>query len=248
MKNKLGFQLYSLKEYEGGWDDALEAVKNMGIDYIEPWCGAVPDKPDAQMSISSLCSTLDRLDMKFTCGHISIDEFDNRYETWKKLLLDYGSRFWVIPFAKSETLEQWLALLPKFRQMQERMKEDGLTLAYHNHHMELEVMGGKYIMEHLLDGMPELYAQFHIGQFKPSRGISLPDWLRKYQGRVCSLHVNDSDDSGSVRLGKGLCKAEESIRTALDTGVDTFIIEIDLTKATSDDVRRDAEFARKLIA
>jgi len=69
--------------------------------------------------------------------------------------------------------------------------------------------------------MPELKAQFYIGQFLPKRGIILSDWIRKYEGRVSSLHVSDGDANGFTRVGEGACRAEEAIKTALDTGVDT---------------------------
>jgi hypothetical protein len=39
MANTLGFQLYSLKDYEGGWAAAVDAFKGLGIDTIEAWCG-----------------------------------------------------------------------------------------------------------------------------------------------------------------------------------------------------------------
>ncbi|TVQ20931.1 MAG: sugar phosphate isomerase/epimerase [Spirochaetaceae bacterium] len=247
MKNTLAMQLYSLKGYEGGWDAAFDAVKRLGIESIEPWCGAVPNDPDAATSVASMRASLDRAGLKLVCGHMTVAEFDARYDEWKRFLLDYGSTDWVIPFAKGDTLDDWLALLPKFREMEATLKRDGLSIAYHNHHMELVKLGDKYVMEHLLDNMPELKAQFHIGQFLPSRGISLPDWIRKYEGRVCSIHVNDSTEEGPARVGAGSCKAEESIKTALDTGVTTFIVEVNLTKATFDDVARDVEFTRTLI-
>ena len=247
MANTLGFQLYTLMNFEGGFDAAFEAVKGLGVDTIEPWCGAVPKDPDATPSMADLREALTKAGMKLTCGHLSVAEFDDRYEEWRDLLLDFGSRDWVIPFAKADTLEEWLALLPKFREMADRLKRDGLSLGYHNHNMELVKMGDRYVMEHLLDNMPDLNAQFHIGQFRPERGIDLSDWIKKYQGRVCSLHVNDSNVDGATRLGEGECKVEEAIRTALDTGVDTFILEIWLTKETFDDVKRDVDFVRKLI-
>ena len=247
MKNTLAMQLYSLKAYEGGWDAAFDAVKRLGMDTIEPWCGAVPNDPSAATSVASMRASLDRAGLKLVCGHMTVAEFDARYDEWKRFLLDYGSKDWVIPFAKGETLDEWLALLPKFREMATVLKRDGLSIAYHNHHMELVKLGDKYVMEHLLDNMPELGAQFHIGQFLPSRGISLPDWIRKYEGRVCSIHVNDSTEEGPVRVGAGSCKAEESIKTALDTGVTTFIVEVNLTKSTYDDVARDVEYTRKQI-
>jgi sugar phosphate isomerase/epimerase len=247
MANTLGFQLFSLKEFEGGWTAAFEAVKGLGIDTIEPWCGAVPNDPDASMSMDGLRQALSNAGMELTCGHLTVAEFDSRYEEWRDLLLDFGSRDWVIPFAKADSLEEWLALLPKFRAMAACMQEDGLALGYHNHHMELVKMGDRYVMEHLLDNMPELKAQFHIGQFLPERGIVLSDWIRKYQGRVCSLHVNDSDSNGATRIGKGSCRAEEAIRTALDTGVDTFIMEVRLMKDTLDDIKKDVDFTRRLI-
>ncbi|NLF39494.1 sugar phosphate isomerase/epimerase [bacterium] len=247
MANTLAFQLYSLREFEGGWKPALDVVKSMGISTIEIWCGAVPSDPNASMSMDGMREALTAAGMKLTCGHLTMAEFDTRYDEWTKLLKDFGSKDWVIPFAKAETLDGWLALLPKFREMAARLKKDGLSLGYHNHHMELVKMGDKYVMEHLLDNMPELKAQFHIGQFKPERGIVLADWIKKYAGRVCSLHLNDSNESGGTRLGQGTCRAEEAIKAALATGVKTFIMEVPLKKETIDSVKRDVEFARKLI-
>lgn len=247
MANTLAFQLFSLKEYEGGWDAAFEAVKSLGIDTIEPWCGAVPDNADASTSLEDLRASLKRAGMRLTCGHLTVAEFNSRYEDWKQLLTDFGSTDWVIPFAKADTLEEWLALLPTFREMAGRLQQDGLSLGYHNHHMELEKLGEKYVMEHLLDNMPELKAQFHIGQFRPERGIELPQWIRKYRGRVCALHVNDTNANGPAPVGSGDCRAEESIKTALDTGVDTFIMEVRFVKETTDAIKRDVEFTAKLI-
>ncbi len=247
MANTLGFQLFSLKEYEGGWEAAFEAVKNLGIDTIEVWCGAVPNNPDAATSLEDIRASLQKCGMKLTCGHLTVAEFDSRYEEWKRLLLDLGSTDWVIPFAKAETLDEWLAMLPKFREMAGRLKQDGLSLGYHNHHMELVKMGDRYVMEHLLDNMPELKGQFHIGQFLPERGIVLADWIKKYQGRICSLHVNDANSNGPTRVGEGDCRAEESIKAALDAGVDTYIMEMRLVKDTLDGIKRDVEFTRKLI-
>jgi sugar phosphate isomerase/epimerase len=237
-----------MREYEDGWDAAFEAVRSLGIHTIEAWCGAVPNNPaQAGMSLDDLRSRLDAAGMKLGCGHLTVNEFDDRYDEWKQLLLDYGSRCWVVPFAKAETLDEWLGFLPKFREMASRLATDGLTLGYHNHHMELEKLGDKYVMEHLLDGMPELQAQFHIGQFLPERGVALPDWIRTYEGRICALHVNDADSSGPTRLGEGACRAEESIKTALDAGVDTFIVEVPLRKDTIDGVLRDVEYLRRLV-
>ncbi len=247
MANTLGFQLYSLREFEGGWRAAFEAVKGLGIDTIEVWCGAVPNDPDASMSMDELREALSKASMKLTCGHLTVAEFDNRYEEWRDLLLDFGSQDWVIPFAKADTLEEWLKLLPKFREMAACLKRDGLSLGYHNHHMELVKMGDRYVMEHLLDNLPHLKGQFHIGQFLPERGIVLSDWIKRYEGRVCSLHVNDANSSGPTRLGEGTCGASEAIRTAVDTGVNTFIIEVRLVKDTLDDVKRDVDFTRRLI-
>jgi len=247
MANTLGFQLYSLKDFEGGWKAAFEAVKVLGIDTLEVWGGAVSEEPDASLSMAGLRQALSETGMKLTCGHLGVNEYERRYDEWKDLLLEFGSHDWVIPWAQADTLDGWLGMLPGFREMAARLEQDGLSLGYHNHHMELVKMGDLYVMEHLLDNMENLRAQFHIGQFRPERGIVLSDWIRKYEGRVSSLHLNDTNADGATRLGAGTCRAEESIRTALDTGVDTFILEIRLQKETLDGVKRDIDFARKLI-
>ena len=247
MANTVGFQMFSLRAYEDGYEAAYDILKGLGISTIEPWCGAVPNDPDTTAPMGPMREALNEAGMKLTCGHITAAEYDERYEPWRDLLLEFGSRDWVIPFAKAESLDEWLALLPKFREMAARMKGDGLSLAYHNHHFELVKLGEKYVMEHLLDNMPELKAQFHIAQFKPERGIVLVDWIRKYQGRVCSLHINDSGPDGSARLCQGTCRAEEAIQAALDTGIDTYIIEVPFTRETVDGVKQDIETLMKLV-
>jgi sugar phosphate isomerase/epimerase len=247
MANTIAIQQYSLRNYPGGWEAAFAAVKAMGLETIEPWCGAVPNDPDAATSVSDLRAKLERSGLSLACGHMTVAEYDARYDEWSKLLLDRGSRTWVVPFANADSLDGWLGFLPKFREMQTQLASDGLDLAYHNHHMELDRYNDKAVFEHLLDEMPELKAQFHIGQFLPSRGASLPEWIRRYQGRVCSLHVNDANEGGPAPLGQGDCEAIASIQTALDTGVETFIIEVDLTPESSDDVKRDLETLQELV-
>ena len=247
MANTLGYQLYALKDFEGGWQAAFEAVKALGIDTLEAWGGAVRNNTGASMSLADLREALSETGMKLTCGHLTMAEFVHRYDEWKDLLLEFGSRDWVIPSAKADTLDEWLGLLPKFGEMATRLRQDGLSLGYHNHSKELVKLGDRYVMEHLLDNMENLRGQFHIGQFLPERGIVLSDWIKKYQGRVCSLHVNDANANGPTRLGEGSCRAEEAMRTALDTGVDTFIMEVRLVEDTLDDVKRDVDFARRLI-
>ncbi len=247
MAHTVAFQLYSLKEYEGGWEAAFDAVKRLGVETIEIWCGAVPGDAERTASTKAISEALKGAGMRLTCGHVTVAEFDGRYDEWKSLLLEFGSRDWVIPFAKANTLDEWLGLLSKFREMASRLKQDGLSLGYHNHGAELAKLGEKYVMEHLLDNMPELKAQFHIGQFLPERGIALPEWIRKYRGRICALHLNDADRNGPTPIGAGACRAEESIRAALDAGVDTYIMEVRLVAETFDDVARDVDYVRKLI-
>lgn len=251
MKPIIGFQLYALKDYEGGWEAAFEAVKDMGIDNIEAWCGVVPSGEGGElneadgMSIADFRDVLIRYDMKLTNGHLSVAEYDSHYKEWRDLLKDFGSKDWVIPFENAQTLDEWLALIPKYKVMSERLAGDGLSLGYHNHGMELVEMDGKYVMHHLLDNLPSLKAQFHIGQFTKEKGISLPAWIRQYEGRVCSLHINDCNAEGETRLGAGTCEAEASVKAAMETGVAAYIVEIMLTKDSQEGIVRDVEQLRK---
>ncbi|RMD83060.1 MAG: sugar phosphate isomerase/epimerase [Lentisphaerae bacterium] len=241
MSRTIAFQLYTLRQFEDGWEAAFEFLKKHGIDTIEMWGGAVPSGNNQAMQFTEIEEILERQQMKLACGHLTPGDFDQRYEVCVQLLKKFGSTTWVIPFVPAQTFEEWLGWLPKFRAMSERLADDGLQLGYHNHHMELVYHEGKTVMEHLLDNLPELQAQLHIGQFLPERNVSLPKLLKRYEGRVCALHVNDATSRGYSPLGKGDCQAELAVKTALDTGVDTFIIEINLTRETRDQVSRDIE-------
>lgn len=247
MSITLGMQQYPLRTYDGGYEAAFEALKSIGIDRVEPWYGAFSDNPEEGMSISSMRALMTDTGIGVICGHLTVDEYDARRDEWVSFLKELGSEHWIIPLVKAKALDEWLAWLPKFREMREDLAGVGLTLAYHNHEMELQKLDGKYVMEHLLDAMPELKAQFHIAQFLPERGVSLPDWIRKYEDQVISLHVNDGTADGPARLGEGDCKAVESIRAAIDAGVTNFIIEEDFTPGNLDDVKRDLDVLLSLL-
>ena len=61
------------------------------------------------------------------------------------------------------------------------------------------------------------------------------------------MHVNDANSSGGTAVGAGDCRAEESLRAALDAGVTTYIMEVQLLERNLDAVKRDVEFTRSIV-
>ena len=71
-----------------------------------------------------------------------------------------------------------------------KLKEDGIDLYYHNHHMEFIKVNGKYLLDLLRENAPHM--GFELDTHWIHRGGENPvEFIKKYAGAVRLLHLKD---------------------------------------------------------
>ena len=161
-------------------------------------------------------------------------------------------RIGMMPFDAMASHEQLLDFCRQADEAAVRLAEHGLTLYYHNHHIEfMKLENGKYLLDVLRENAPSM--GFELDTHWIHRGGENPvEFIKKYAGSVRLLHLKDykianvemPDMSGPdgmqkfvsaffdkpvrfAELGAGSLPLKECIEAGLAGGAEYFLIEQD---------------------
>jgi len=136
-----------------------------------------------------------------------------------------------VDFSNEAAVAKWLARLEEVNGI---LRAAGITLSYHNHHIEFVKVGGKTVMERIftettLAGEPDTY-------WVQMGGGSPLEWVKRFAdaGRLPLLHLKDvriapNRDTQFAELGAGVIDFAPIIAAAEAGGCQSFIIEQDST-------------------
>ena len=128
------------------------------------------------------------------------------------------------------------------------LKENGLTLAYHNHNIEFMRIGGHSILELIYEETdPEFLAAELDTYWVQLGGGSPADWCRRMSGRLPMLHIKDlgvNEEHVAVfrEIGQGNLDWPTIIGAAEEAGCQWFIVEQD-SNWTDDDPFKSLEIS-----
>lgn len=109
----------------------------------------------------------------------------------------------------------------------------GMTLCYHNHHMEFRKLDGKLILETILDGTKPENLQGELDTYWVQYGGGDPvAWCERLRGRLPLLHlkdytVNKEDQPTFCEIGAGNLDFKRIVAAAEKSGCRWFIVEQD---------------------
>ena len=114
-----------------------------------------------------------------------------------------------------------------------RLKEQGITLSYHNHWWELKKIDSRTGLEILFEESdPETFF-FEIDTcWLQYGGGDLSTWIRRMKGRQHLVHFKDmilpsTDTSATLEVGEGSLDFTSIIQACKDAGVQWYIVEQD---------------------
>lgn len=194
----LGVQMMMLKDAvaaEGMWP-VLQRVKELGYDAVEVSQIPMTEENTAALErgVAELGIEVGALSVALAPGPTATG--DNLEENYGKIVADchrLGTRFvriGMMPFtamASLEACEEWARACEGWA---ERLAGDGITLCYHNHHVDLARFGDERIFDVVRRVAPHM--AFEVDLHWVQRGGMAPlDMLAAYEG-VCKLiHVKD---------------------------------------------------------
>jgi sugar phosphate isomerase/epimerase len=228
-KPVIGIQLYTFRDVTK--DDLLgtiERVAKIGYEAVE-FAGYFghPAK--------EIRKVLDDNGLKAPSAHVGLnfrepDKFEDDLKREIEFALELGLEYMIAPSAPlrdvsaEEELEPIFALIDRASQL---VTEAGLKYGYHNHDFEFRTVGGKTIIDRMLERIPaeRLIAQFDLGWVHVG-GCSPTEYLQRYKGRVPIVHFKDFvRGREDTEIGRGAVGYDSVLPAALEAGVNTIIVE-----------------------
>ncbi|WP_213016856.1 sugar phosphate isomerase/epimerase [Desemzia sp. RIT 804] len=194
---KIGVQGYTLKEQfkELGPYETLKKASELGYNAVEiSQVDMTPENvqeikrasQEFGMEIASLSAGL-KPQME---GQESLStHLDKIIDDCKTLDADIV-RIGMLPFEAMASLEKVLDFCHEANDVAEKMKEQGIKLYYHNHHIEFVKYDGRYLLDIIREEAPLL--GFELDVHWVQRGGRNPiEVLKEYAGKVDLVHLKD---------------------------------------------------------
>lgn len=148
----------------------------------------------------------------------------------KALEVDRVSMWW----SSCETRRQVADDAAAMNEFGKRLRAEGLSLCYHNHHHEfLRSFQGARAFDLLCDLLDPECVQFEIDcGWAAFAGEDPAELLRRLQGRVPAIHVKDfvaarTDPPQFTTVGTGILDLRATLQAAIETGVRWAVVEQD---------------------
>ncbi len=256
-KGLIGIQMSTIKNKvtELGAYETLKACAELGYHCVE--VSQIPMTPE---NVSEMKRASEEFGIKIAActaalspmmpGNESLEtDFDKIVNDCKTLNCDM-LRIGMLPMNCMGSREKALDFVRRADEMAERLKEHGIDLYYHNHHIEFVKYDGQYLLDIIKENTKHMGFELDIHWIH--RGGEEPvAFIKKYNGRIRLLHLKDyrigeikmPEDMSDMKalmdsifnivefaeIGEGSLPVKECIEAGLEGGSEYFLIEQDST-------------------
>lgn len=193
---KLGVQGMTVKDAFN--EDAYGTMKRLSeIGYKSVEISQIETSPENIQALQKACKDFD---MEIASMSASLEPQTEGAESivtdYDKIVADCKAvgtdllRIGMLPLNYMSSLDKVKEFTAKAQEYAKRLKEDGIKLYYHNHHIEFVKYDGKYLLDIIAEEAPDLGFELDIHWIQ--RGGANPvEILNRYKGRVELVHLKD---------------------------------------------------------
>ena len=187
------------------------------------------------MSAEALRDLLKETNLQAAGTHIGIEALQNDID---KVIADnktIGNKFVGVPGLPKELCSDpagWRQAAALFNQYGAQLKAEGITLYYHNHYHEFDLMDGERGMDILLAETDPAVMAFECDVYWAVYGGQDPvQLINAYAGRFPLIHLKDMSGKGAnrtfVEIGEGHIPFQPIFEAAENQGAQWYIVEQD---------------------
>ncbi|WP_105615514.1 sugar phosphate isomerase/epimerase family protein [Vallitalea okinawensis] len=189
MSLSIGVQLYTLRdEMEKDFKGTLEKVKELGYEGVE-FAGLFGKEGKEVKEI------LKDLSLKAVSAHVPLAELLKDPDKVLKTYKDIGLEYIAIPYLPEEDRPHagnFDHTLKNIAFACEKAKEYGLTMLYHNHDFEFDVVDGEYYLDTIYKTISADLLQAEIDTcWVNVAGLDPSEYIMKYKDRAPVVHLKD---------------------------------------------------------
>ncbi len=241
----IAVQMFTLRN-SGSLDDQLAAVEAAGVTAVET---VGMQDTDAE----TLKAALDKHKITPIATHAQLADLRDNLDAVIAFNKAIGNTVLVVPFLKPEQRPTdaagWAALGTELKAISDKVKAQGMTLAYHNHDFEMAQFDGRTALEIMMEAAgPDVKNELDLA-WVARGGFDPAEYLGRFDNRVFAVHAKDNapageaaDEKGFKALGQGTLDWAKILPAAEDAGVQWYIIEHDQPLDAPAVVKTGAEF------
>ena len=194
----IGVQAMMLKDSfaEIGPFETLRKVSTIGYNAVE--ISQIPMTPE---NVAELERSRTELGMDVAALSVALEKPEGRpgdslRDDFDKIVDDaarLGSsllRIGMLPFPAMKSLDAVIDFAREANGYAERLQEHGLSLYYHNHHIEFAKFDGKYMLDIIAENSPAMGLEIDV-HWVQRGGLDPVRTLQKYAGRTAMVHLKD---------------------------------------------------------
>lgn len=191
------------------------------------------------ISAEQLKSMLKKYDLKAISAHVQLVSLETNYEQ----VVEYNHKVgidtivvpWIEPQDRPDSFQSWVQYAKRIDAMGEKLRQNGIQLAYHNHNFEMKKYEGITALDIILNHTSSQNLKLEMDTAWVSRGGQDPlHFINAYPHRIFSLHVKDNaaigvrdDEMNFAPMGEGLLDWPSILSAAQKNSVKWLIIEHD---------------------
>jgi sugar phosphate isomerase/epimerase len=180
----IAVQLYTLRDIlPGHVESVLEKVASMGYQGVE--FAGFYDIPSGEMK-----SLLTRLGLVAVSSHTGLEALEKHGEALLSYNKAIGNQMIVIPWSDIRDKASYQTVLPRIKKVVDLITSHHMIPVYHNHAHEFLSFDNKYILDHLLDDIPNLKLELDV-YWAVVAGIDYKEYLIKRKDRLVLIHAKD---------------------------------------------------------
>jgi len=254
---KIGVQAYTYRNHMGqNPDKILDLIRDLGIQEIE----GGGSKTLSNTEFLKKCQARGISVVSTGCDY---NELKDKPSVVVKRAKELGVKMVMVPWIPHQkgkfNLQDAKNAVDVFNKAGMLLKENGITLCYHNHGFEFQPYMDGTLMDYLIQKTDPKYVSFEMDIFWTIHGGASPaSLLRKYPNRFKMMHLKDikkgitgdltggSGPENDVVLGTGQADYEAIFKLAKKNGIKHFFIE-DESDKEMENVPLSIEFLKKII-
>ena len=191
----VALQLYTVRdELSADFLGTLCKVKEMGYNGVE-FAGLYGYEP---VQIKNWCDSLGLIPVS---AHVPLADMLSDID---KVITDYktiGCEYLAVPYVSSERRpggELFMQMVEEIRTIGKKVKDEGITLLYHNHDFEFNKLpDGQTGLDYLYENISADLLQTELDQcWVKYAGYEPVEYLQKYSGRSPVVHLKDFNIEG----------------------------------------------------
>ncbi|RCW74894.1 sugar phosphate isomerase/epimerase family protein [Saliterribacillus persicus] len=278
-KGKIGVQMMMLKKKveELGAYETLKQLHDLGFHSVE-----VSQIPMTAENVSEIKRASDDFNIAITATSAPLEpmtpgsEQETLRDNYEKIVADCKAlncnyiRIGMLPFTIMGDKDKIIAFIDRAEEMAKRLKDEGISLYYHTHHIEFQRYDGKFLLDMMKENTSVLGFELDVHWIHRA-GVDPVSFIKEYKNRVSLIHLKDyrigdlditDEDLKDMsnffskftnliefaEVGEGNLNMPAIMEAGLEAGAEHFLIEQDDTYGRDpfDCLRDSAENLRKM--